>query len=64
MGTVLEGDWDTVFGVVRKCYERMSQDCSRISVSIKVDARKNQENRLDAKVKSLEKRLGKPLQKS
>lgn len=64
MGTVLEGDWDTVFGVVRKCYERMSQDCSRISVSIKVDARKNQENRLEAKVASLEKRLGKTLKKS
>ena len=23
MGTVLEGDWDDVFGVVKQCYERM-----------------------------------------
>ena len=41
MGTVLEGEWDDVFGVVKKCYEAMSADCDRISCSIKVDARKD-----------------------
>lgn len=64
MGTVLEGDWDTVFNVVRDCYQRMSQDCERISVSIKVDARKGKENRLEGKIESIERRLGHPLQKS
>src|SRR5947199_354099 len=28
MGTVLEGEWDEVFGVVRQCYERLRRDCS------------------------------------
>ncbi|MHB1285740.1 MAG: MTH1187 family thiamine-binding protein [Leptospirales bacterium] len=64
MGTVLEGDWDTVFNVVRDCYQRMSQDCDRISVGIKVDARKGKENRLEGKIESLERRLGHPLKKS
>ena len=61
MGTVLEGSWDEVFRVVRACYKRMSKDCPRISVAIKVDARKGATGRLEGKVKSVEKRLGRKL---
>ena len=61
MGTVLEGDWDEVFHVVRQCYERMKEDCHRISCTIKVDYRKGHEGRLRGKVASVEKRLGKTL---
>ena len=57
MGTVLEGEWDEVFGVVRKCYERMKKDCNRISCSIKVDYRKGHSGRLVSKVASVEKTL-------
>ena len=64
MGTVLEGEWDEVMDVVRKCYERMNQDCSRISVSTKIDARRNQSGRLEGKIASVEKRLGRPVRKS
>jgi uncharacterized protein (TIGR00106 family) len=61
MGTVLEGDWDDVFGVVTQCFERMKKDCNRISCSIKVDYRKGARGRLQAKVASVEKRLGRKL---
>ena len=54
MGTVLEGEWDEVFGVVRKCYERMKKDANRISCSIKVDYRKGHSGRLVSKVASVE----------
>ena len=57
MGTVLEGEWDEVFVVVRKCYERMKRDCNRISCSIKVDYRKGHRGRLVSKVTSVEKTL-------
>lgn len=57
MGTVLEGEWNDVFQVVRKCYERMKRDCNRISCTIKVDYRKGHKGRLDSKVASVEKRL-------
>jgi uncharacterized protein (TIGR00106 family) len=57
MGTVLEGEWDEVFGVVRKCYERMKKDCNRISCSIKVDYRNGHSGRLESKVASVEKAL-------
>jgi uncharacterized protein (TIGR00106 family) len=61
MGTVIEGEWDQVFGVVRKCYEAMSADCDRITCSIKVDARKGASGRLSSKVKSVEEKLGRTL---
>ena len=61
MGTVLEGDWDDVFGVVTQCFERMRKDCNRISCSIKVDYRKGAQGRLSGKVMSVEKRLGRKL---
>jgi uncharacterized protein (TIGR00106 family) len=57
MGTVLEGEWEEVFGVVQQCYERMKKDCNRISCSIKVDYRKGHSGRLDSKVTSVEKKL-------
>ncbi len=57
MGTVLEGEWDDVFRVVRKCYERMKKDCNRISCTIKVDYRKGHEGRLESKVASVERHL-------
>lgn len=61
MGTVLEGEWDEVFGVVKKCYEAMSVDCNRVTCSIKVDARPGTAGRLTTKVESIEKKLGKKL---
>lgn len=57
MGTVLEGEWEEVFGVVQQCYERMKKDCNRISCTIKVDYRKGHSGRLDSKVTSVEKKL-------
>jgi uncharacterized protein (TIGR00106 family) len=62
MGTCLEGDWDQVFGVIRACYERMQQDCRRISCTIKVDAREGRDGRLATKIASVEARVGRDLE--
>ncbi|MDH5543846.1 MAG: MTH1187 family thiamine-binding protein [Nitrospinota bacterium] len=61
MGTVIEGDIDEVLGVVKACFEKMSQDCSRISTIIKMDYREGKSGRLDSKIKSIEEKLGKKL---
>lgn len=63
MGTVLEGDWDSVFGVVKSCYDELCKDCDRIEIAIKVDARKDRTGALDGKVKSVESVLGRELMK-
>lgn len=61
MGTVLEGEWEEVFDVVRRCYEQMKKDCKRISCTIKVDYRRGHKGRLSGKVASVEKRLKRKL---
>ncbi|MDP6712204.1 MAG: MTH1187 family thiamine-binding protein [Nitrospinaceae bacterium] len=61
MGTVLEGEWDEVMGVVKQCYEKMSSDCKRITCGIKIDYREGKSSRLESKVASVEKKLGKKL---
>jgi len=63
MGTVLEGEWDELQAVLKECYDKMSEDCSRISVSVKMDSRKGKSGRLEGKIASVEKHLGKKLEK-
>lgn len=63
MGTVLEGEWDEVMAVVKKCHETMSADCNRITCSIKIDYRKDAKGRLQSKVATVEAKLGKTLKK-
>jgi uncharacterized protein (TIGR00106 family) len=61
MGTTLEGEWDQVFDVVRRCFEALRPDCPRISCSIKVDYREGPGGRLESKVRRVEEILGKSL---
>src|SRR5262245_39346768 len=61
MGTTLEGEWDQVFGVVRRCFEALRPECERITCSIKVDYRRGPEQRLESKVRRVEDILGRPL---
>jgi uncharacterized protein YqgV (UPF0045/DUF77 family) len=64
MGTVIEGEWDEVFAVVKRCFDQMRRDCNRISISIKADYRKGAKGRLTSKVRSVEKRLKRRLKTS
>ena len=58
MGTCVEGEWDEVFAVIRKCWKALARDCGRISVAIKVDYRKGAAGRLRSKIESVERHLG------
>ena len=61
MGTILEGEWDDVMGVVSACFRELESDCSRIGVNLKVDYRQGPAGRLKAKVERVEQRLGRKL---
>lgn len=61
MGTCLEGEWDEVMAVLKTCFERMAEDCSRISISFKGDWRRGTAGRLTAKVAKVEATLGRKL---
>jgi uncharacterized protein (TIGR00106 family) len=62
MGTILEGEWDAVIGVVSACFRELERDCNRIGVHLKVDYRKGPAGRLKSKVEHVEQRLGRRLQ--
>lgn len=61
MGTLLEGEWDQVMGVVSACFEALKTDCPRISVHLKADYRAGRSGRLQSKIEAVEQRLGRKL---
>lgn len=61
MGTTIEGEMDEVLDVVRRCFDRMSQDCNRIAVNVKIDWRRGPGGRLTGKVDSVKKKTGRDL---
>ena len=61
MGTILEGDWDAVMGVVTACFKALEPDCGRIGMNLKVDYRAGPGGRLKSKTERIEQRLGRKL---
>ncbi len=58
MGTVLEGEWDEVMDVVKRCHHAVRNNSERVITSIKIDDRRGTEQRIDRKVGAVEQRLG------
>lgn len=63
MGTVLEGEYDAVMGVVRQCFEELAKDCPRIECNMKLDYRRGRQGGLRAKVARVEQQLGRTVRK-
>ena len=61
MGTILEGEWPEVMGVVTRCFELLSAQYPRVGVQIKVDWRAGPGGRLKSKTAKIEERLGRKL---
>lgn len=63
MGTVVEGRWDDVMGLIKKCHSLVLKSGERVVTSITIDDRKRRKNMMEEKIRSVEKRLGKSLRK-
>lgn len=62
MGTILEGEWDETFAVVKACFDHLrATGCSRIGLHLKVDWRDGLSGRLQAKTAKVEQVLGRRL---
>jgi len=61
MGTILEGEWEDVMGVVTACFQALQSDCARIGMNLKVDWRAGSESRLRSKIEKVEAILGRRL---
>lgn len=63
MGTLVEGDWDEVLGLVRRCHEAMRGETGRVLTHIAIDDRTGASGRIAGKVRDVEKALGRALKK-
>ena len=60
MGTIVEtATIDEALEVVKQSFLKLEPDCNRIYSSLKFDIRKNSENCLEHKIKSIEDKIGK-----
>jgi len=57
MGTVLEGSWEEVMGVIKKCHDEVMKDAERALTSINIDDRKGKDARIEKKLESVEQKL-------
>ncbi len=64
MGTVFEtNSLEEALNIINKAYKQLEPDCNRVYSVVKMDIRKNTENRIEEKVKSVEQKLGKEVKK-
>ena len=58
MNTIVEGSWDDVMGLIRRCHELMMEDSRRVYTCISIDDRKGRQDAISRKIESIEEKLG------
>ena len=57
-GTNIEGDWDAVFAVVKKCHEKVhGMGAPRITTTIKAGTRTDRDQTMEDKIRSVRDKL-------
>ena len=57
MFTNVEGDWDDVMALLKRCVETVAESAPRVSVVLKLDYRPGTEHAIESKIASVERRL-------
>lgn len=58
-GTVIEGEWDQVFAVVKQCHEKVhAMGAPRVFTTMKVGTRTDREQTMQDKIDSVQAKLG------
>jgi len=63
MGTIIEGEADEVFDVIKLCHVTMRMYSTRVVTHIAIDDREGAQFRLRGKIESIEKALGRKLKR-
>ncbi len=59
--TVVEGEWDDLLALARRCHDSMRQKTERVITFIKLDDYAGRSDRLTAAVQSIAEKVGKPI---
>lgn len=62
-GTCIEGEWDEVMGVVRRCHEQVRRSSSHVLTTLNIEDEAGGCDLLSGNVASVEQRLGRPLRR-
>ncbi len=62
-GTIIEGTWDQLMDVAKKCHTTLRQKTERVIMLMKVDDYEERTGRLTAAVESVETKLGRKVKK-
>jgi len=63
MATVIEGEWDEIMPVINQCRLKLKENHNRVYMVLTMDDRKGAKNRIEGKIKSLEKKLKREIKK-
>ena len=61
--TLIEGEWEKVFALIKKCHNTLRKESNRVYAVIIVDDRQSARGRLKGKVESIEKVLKRKIKK-
>jgi uncharacterized protein (TIGR00106 family) len=59
--TCIEGEWDEIMPLIRRCHDRARKGSSHVVTFIKLEEDDGERNKLTANVTSVEEKLGHPL---
>lgn len=62
-GTCIEGEWDEVMTLVRRCHERVRQDSPHVITTLKIEDQQGASDQLRQNIAAVEKKLGQPAQR-
>jgi len=64
MGTIIETETlDHALDIVKKAYGLLEGDCNRVYSSLKIDIRQGKSDRLNKKIESVEKKMGRSVKR-
>jgi len=62
-GTCIEGGWDEVMPLLRRCHERALQSSSHVITIVRIEDEQGARNKLVSNVASVERKVGHPLKR-
>jgi uncharacterized protein YqgV (UPF0045/DUF77 family) len=63
LGTCLEGEWEEVMNIIRRCHERVRELSPHVITTIKIEDEQGAKDKLTRNVASVEEKVGQALQR-
>src|SRR3954469_3079592 len=62
-GTCIEGEWDEVMALVRRCHDLVRRSSPHVLTSVRIEDEEGSRDQLPRNIAAVEEKLGRPLRK-